>query len=336
MTHAQRATTTEPYGPASQAHYADPGYQSDGKKRYPLDSEAHCRAAWSYINQADNAAQYSPEHLAAIKGRIKAAGRKYGIHFADDTEMASRWAGTDMFMRSFQLQDLAIRSGGDGRTVEAYAAVFGIPAEIRDPQGHYSEVIEPTAFNRTIANNAQRVGVFYNHGMSLHGTPSDRFSVPIGTPEQIKADNKGLLTVTRFAKTELADEILELIRSGGIAGYSFTGRLIRSDPNRPPRGGYGRGMNGDLLTVRRHELGLAEYGPTPLPAYSQAAIVGMRAALRALSSSTPEMDPDDDHDTSVDTEPVADDPPTHSVRQLSRKQEMQAARSAFLLKHPGS
>lgn len=33
----------EPYGSVA---YADPGYQSDGKKRYPIDTEAHIRAAW--------------------------------------------------------------------------------------------------------------------------------------------------------------------------------------------------------------------------------------------------------------------------------------------------
>jgi hypothetical protein len=78
-----------PYGPKSQVEYADPGYQSDGKARYPLDSEAHCRAAWSYINQAGNAAKYTADQLATIKGRIKAAGRKYGITFADDVKAAA-------------------------------------------------------------------------------------------------------------------------------------------------------------------------------------------------------------------------------------------------------
>jgi hypothetical protein len=42
----------KPYGDVT---YADPGYQKDGKKRYPLDTEAHCRAAWSYINMPKNA-----------------------------------------------------------------------------------------------------------------------------------------------------------------------------------------------------------------------------------------------------------------------------------------
>jgi len=53
--------------------YADPGYQSDGKKRYPIDSERHIRAAWNYINKPHNAGKYSSEHLSAIKSRIVAA-----------------------------------------------------------------------------------------------------------------------------------------------------------------------------------------------------------------------------------------------------------------------
>src|SRR5215831_8093109 len=38
----------KPYGDVK---YADPGYQSDGKKRYPIDTEKHIRAAWNYINK---------------------------------------------------------------------------------------------------------------------------------------------------------------------------------------------------------------------------------------------------------------------------------------------
>lgn len=66
----------KPYGDVA---YADPGYQADGKKRYPIDSEEHCRAAWSYINQQGNASKYSSGQLASIKGRIRAALKRYGV-----------------------------------------------------------------------------------------------------------------------------------------------------------------------------------------------------------------------------------------------------------------
>ena len=66
----------KPYGDVA---YADPGYQSDGKKRYPIDTEAHCKAAWSYINQDSNASMYTADQLSQIKGRIKSAAKKFGI-----------------------------------------------------------------------------------------------------------------------------------------------------------------------------------------------------------------------------------------------------------------
>ena len=73
------ATTTKPYGDVA---YADPGYRG-GRKRYPIDTAAHVRAAWSYINQADNAAQYTATQLAAIKNKIKAAARRFGVTISD-------------------------------------------------------------------------------------------------------------------------------------------------------------------------------------------------------------------------------------------------------------
>ncbi len=62
-----------PYGAVK---YADPGYQADGKKRYPIDTEAHIRAAWNYIHKKKNAAKYSPEHLAAVRAKIVKAWKK--------------------------------------------------------------------------------------------------------------------------------------------------------------------------------------------------------------------------------------------------------------------
>jgi len=60
--------------------YADPGYQPDGKHRYPLDTEAHVRAAWSYINQTDNQQPYTADQLSKIKDAIRAAARRFGVN----------------------------------------------------------------------------------------------------------------------------------------------------------------------------------------------------------------------------------------------------------------
>lgn len=173
--------------------------------------------------------------------------------------------------RTFLLEDIAIRSDGTGRTVVAYAAAFGVPAEIHDQDGHYYETIGPGAFDKTLADQAGRIQVFYNHGKTLYGTPSERFSMPLGTPEEITADGRGLLTVTRYNKTPLADEVLESISNGDIKGQSFSGRFIPGKNQRT------RGRDGAPDTILRSEVALREYGPTPMPSYKEAAIVGVRA-----------------------------------------------------------
>lgn len=183
-----------------------------------------------------------------------------------------------VFTRAFPLEDISVTSGGDGRVVEAYAAIFDTPAEIRDADGHYLERLAATAFDKTIAERGLRLPVFYNHARTLHGQSSERGSVPIGTPLEIRADGRGLYTRTRYHRTPLADEVLEAIREGSIRGQSFTGRFIQSNPSRPPR----RARGGELPTVTRTEIALVEYGPTPIPAYEGAEILGVRSLVDQL------------------------------------------------------
>jgi HK97 family phage prohead protease len=230
------------------------------------------------------------------------------------------------YLRTWALDDIQIsRAHTDGRTVEAYAAIFGQPAEIRDQHGHYMEVIDRAAFNRQIGLGVGHVQVYYNHGYTLHGTPSELGSVPIGTPLEIRADSRGLRTVTRYNNSQLADAALEAIRAGDIPGYSFRGRIYKSTPDRVPKT-----RGGDLPTVTRTELGLTEYGPTPTPAYAGAGILAVRSLaaglaalaaderaelIRVLSSTTPLQDQDDDAAT-PDLGPGTEDEPLtrHSGR----------------------
>lgn len=181
------------------------------------------------------------------------------------------------FTRSYPLDDIRVRSGGDGRTVEAYACVFDTPTEIRDQDGHYNEIIGRSSLDKSLAERGTRFGVFYNHGLTLHGTPSERHSMPLGTPQEIRADGRGVLTVTRYNRTQIADEVLEAIKTGAITGQSFSGRMLQSSPQRGPY----RPRNGELPMVTRTEIALREYGPTPFPAYEDASILGVRAVLEA-------------------------------------------------------
>jgi HK97 family phage prohead protease len=248
--------------------------------------------------------------------------------------------------RTFALDDIQIQRSGDGRTVEAYAAVFETPYEVRDVHGHYNEVIDRAAFNRTLKGGGAKAICVYNHGMSLTGQPDALASVPLGTPLEIRADGRGLLTVTRYNRSALADSVLEAIRSGDIRSQSFRGAIYRSDPmGKVPRARAGY----PLPTVRRHELGLADYGPTPIPVNAAAEIMAVRSItdiaedlealdvdgrlelLRTLGIdlSTPVEDPDDleapeeeDTATSEESEPGAEDPPAERSAAHSGRLEL--------------
>jgi phage head maturation protease len=85
---AQNKTVgSAPYGAID---YADPGYQADGKKRYPIDTERHIRAAWNFINRPSNAQRYTAVQLDKIKAKIIAAWKETidrdGPPLAEDRE----------------------------------------------------------------------------------------------------------------------------------------------------------------------------------------------------------------------------------------------------------
>lgn len=173
--------------------------------------------------------------------------------------------------RSVPLLDIE-RGGTDGRTVTAYAATFDQPYPVRDHEGDYDEEIDPAAFNRELGRGIGGVNVVFNHGMTIWGTPSERFSMPIGTPIEVKPDGRGLLTVTRYNQTPLADEVLELIDSGSVRFQSFRGPVYKSEVR--------RGADGRTIR-RRLALGLKEYGPSPFPANAGAEMLAIRNELLA-------------------------------------------------------
>lgn len=64
--------------------YGDVEFADPVNNKYPIDSEEHIRAAWSYINHKDNAAKYDKDEVETIKSRIKRAAKKHGIEISTD------------------------------------------------------------------------------------------------------------------------------------------------------------------------------------------------------------------------------------------------------------
>jgi HK97 family phage prohead protease len=184
-----------------------------------------------------------------------------------------------LFTRTYALEDVSIRSaaqGGDGRTVDAYCAVFDTPAEVNNrTEGNFNEVIRRGAFKKTLEQNRDKLIVLFNHGKTLYGTPSERFAMTLGKCIDAREDQRGVFTSTRYNRSTLADEVLAGIENDEITGQSFTGSFVRSDPL--TRGAIRSKPDGTLATVTRTEISMREYGPSIIPVYKDAAIVGVRA-----------------------------------------------------------
>lgn len=225
-------------------------------------------------------------------------------------------------LRTFALEDVTIRSDGDGRTVEAYAAAFNVGAEIRDQDGHYIERIAPGSFAKTISERGTNFGVFYNHARTIYGTPDGALSVPIGVPLDVHEDARGVWTVTRYLDNPLADSVLDAVKQRAIRGQSFSGRFIKSTRSRAVRG--------QLPTITRNEVAMREYGPTVFPAYAEAEILGARNVssfldeianladedrdrLRQMLGLATPLEPAEPLGTSPEAAPV-DEPLSHSAR----------------------
>lgn len=143
---------------------------------------------------------------------------------------------------------LEIKADIDKREVEAYASVFG-------NKDSYNDIMQKGAFKKTITENQRRIKTLWNHN----------WDIPIGKPQAIEEDSKGLLTVTRFAKTNKADEILELVRDGIIDELSIGYIPVKEE--------WDKEKNTNLVK----EVKLMEYSFVTFAANEEAQVTGIKS-----------------------------------------------------------
>jgi HK97 family phage prohead protease len=260
------------------------------------------------------------------------------------TTTAEEMLPTRAVERQYVLDDLHVRADGTGRIVEAYAAVFRTQSEIRDQDGHYFEELASTSFDRTIQHKGTSFGVLFNHGRTIDGAPNPMATMPIGVPLEVKPDEKGVFTATRYLDNPLADQVLDAINAGAIRAQSFSGRYTKSKRDYSTRARTG------LPTIHRLEVDMREYGPAVFAAYTDAAILGTRSVelfTRALLQLEPDKRLDflsefeglttqpEEADSEAleqhsDNGPAAADDPAngHSARQVNLRDRIKAARIA--------
>src|SRR5258707_1453942 len=193
-------------------------------------------------------------------GDVTYADPKNGKYPVDTEEHGSgdsgRAGSLAPYGRAFPLEDLSVRTTRDGRIGDAYLAVFDTPAPVHDQDGEYEEELDPVVFNRAISDARPqgsratwRVGVFYNHPMTIMGTPSDRHSMPGAVPLDIKTDSHGARATGKYHPSPFCDAIVDSPDSCASPGYSFSGHFRQSRPL-IPRGGVRKGGQGPPLGPR--------------------------------------------------------------------------------------
>lgn len=196
----------KPYGDVK---YADP---KNGK--YPIDTKEHCQAAWSYINMPKNQKGYTSEEVAAIKSRIKAAAKKFGITISEDNMSqhsdhamsSSRDADRDEEIQERPREPIEYRDAAvddvnyDQRLITVIAAPYESPARVFWRKEWWDESFDRTAFDG-VAKSPNRVRVNRNHDRRLTVGKVIRFD---------RKHESGLVADVKIAHTPLGDETLAL------------------------------------------------------------------------------------------------------------------------------
>lgn len=103
-----------------------------------------------------------------------------------------------------------------GRTLEGYAAVFGVRAKIAD----FDEIIAPGAFAATLADASDKLALVDHAPTQLLGRTRNRSL-------ELSEDTRGLHFRIALPKTTLADDMLALAEAGSLGGASFGFRAIK-------------------------------------------------------------------------------------------------------------
>lgn len=252
---------SKPYGNVT---YADP---KNGK--YPIDTAAHAKAAWSYINMPKNAAMYplNGVTLASVKARIMAACKKFGIDISEGNS-----APADGEVRTVPFDLASAEVNGDGLTFSGYAAVFNAVARIDSwSEGEFDEQIAPGAF-RAIASGNYPVLMFEHGRHPLIGT------MPLGKITDAREDPEGLWIEARLINNWLISPVRDAVAAEAIDGMSFRFTVDGDD------GETWMDRAGDVPLRTLNSLIVPELGPVVFPAYEPTT-----ASVRSLLDKLPEF-----------------------------------------------
>ena len=241
-----------------------------------------------------------PENVAQAIGLLNAAGTQIdealealGIDDPDDPETDSNEGeaddGEDPSRSKVKRENLLraipggleVRSEGDGggTTLCGYFSVFNMPYEIDSYyEGRFLEIIDPAAFDETIANDQASIRVLYDHGFD-----PQMGNKPLGPIAVLRADEKGAYYEVPLLDTDynrdfvlpaLSGRLMDGTEVGSQLGASFRFQVLDEVWTTPQ---FATSQNPEKLEERRiTRAKVFEFGPVTFPA-SPGASSGVRS-----------------------------------------------------------
>jgi uncharacterized protein len=156
---------------------------------------------------------------------------------------------------------LALRDGGDGRTLVGPLLPWGVPAQVLDQGRLVTETFERGALAGT---DPGRVPLTATH-------PRDAGTLPIGVTVELEERAEAAWGAWRVSDTMLGNEVLALARDGVPLGLSVGFAEVPGGSRWSP----------DRSRVTRTRAALDHVAVVRVPAYLGAGVVGVRADLHA-------------------------------------------------------
>ena len=211
---------------------------------------------------------------------------------------------------------------GDGRigTLVGYAALFNTDTVIDSWEGRFVERIAPRAFARTLEQRGDKIKVLFNHGFDP--SVGDK---PLGKPEVMREDKRGLWVEVPIDDTSYGRDIVASLRSGALDGQSFR-FSVKAEK-------WDESTDAKSIPIRTiREVELYEFGPVTFPAY-EATSAGIRSrdAYTAWRTTHPTTDPEPGEATSDPTDVPGEATTEASIPARSNKAEALALARARAL-----
>jgi phage I-like protein len=208
--------------------YGDVKFADEKNKKYPVDTEAHARAALSYWGMPKNRAKYSAEDQKTIGGRIRAAAKKFGIETSDDeedkkdkAESSLVYAATSVNFEGQTPEEIVYMPKGDAITIKPKRPGHEVKVKV---DASVAQVLQADLEKRLAAEIQPYAGYDHNAGPASFHPKEFRWDDDRGVILAIDWTEGGKQDVTGRNYSYFSPTFM-LSKSGKVAGLPNDGEV---------------------------------------------------------------------------------------------------------------